>query len=1006
MSVPKGYSPDSLLTVPEKRRAILPIQGGGGGDGGSVNVPSGSKGEKDVKYTGISLATNSCYMNAGIQMLYSIAELRDFLLKTSDTDIDAFTSADIDKTTDVKYKSILKALKTLFSELNTGSRTTATNNSLYKVLRLARPTFGNKTQEDSQEFIQGITEILTAYATNTEIGGITESLSFTTTRDIQCSASASAPLYVNGYKGETLTELSLPLKGSASSIQSLLHNFQGEEKADENSKYYPRCAMKDADNYVKVKDTEGKSDGKFMLESEYDALADVDKKTLVMDGDDASKRQYYGEASSTSLSINVNTTTNNLVIMLKRFEVGDVTKKIKNKILVNKAITLKDVCGNDVNFELKGIIVHLGETPKAGHYTYFVVKNGGLSLLLNDSSATPLVIDVTTDSPFIKVDNEILENGYVFLYNRSVSSSYPIEATGAAGVGVTGATGATGATSGTTPSVTESAFEGMNANVGDLSTSNNMKPSIATVPLIRLDAGYFVRDPDGKGVKEDITELKIKEWITGEKLLFKHLRFNKRFIREYIKRDQSTKEEFFKFWKKFIEIDGTAQLHLRTHAEGNFIEKYKRDIIKAYMDNLLTRALPFIDEDVDLEDVESGSFILGRPVNNNNTRERTVAAIKKILGDILEVEEFNTHIKMLYDDINRYMKYPEKKGEIIQSFTTIIETCKNNITIAEGIYKSSQLVSIDKNILTELMTNIDELKEYIKLSENIKETDKIAEASLKMYNLSNDLLTILTKIKEAVKKIAIIIPSKEESKEGTDSDGEGDEGDDEDDEDGEEDEDDEDEEDGTDEEDDFSVTSEDDEDDEDDAEDSGDEEANGESISANLNKKTAAGVSPRKTRSGREREPKTAEEFYEADKEKYSTKYIIDTVHAIINLKRDNVVVKEPVEYYKIKILLEFLNLKFPDTKTGDKRFLTLMGCIDDTTKCYTVSKKKYKTDGFISFIQGRYIAKDLSFKLLIDTIIAINGLDKYLFNDRYKLLKKRLDGSENKAEILKLITP
>ena len=107
------------------------------------------------------------------------------------------------------------------------------------------------------------------------------------------------------------------------------------------------------------------------------------------------------------------------------------------------------------------------------------------------------------------------------------------------------------------------------------------------VKLVKLEKGFRVRVPDG--VKQEIMDL---DFIPEEERLFKdYLKFDKPFVKRYISRTQQSKEDFYDFWKLFVEKDGTDGYTLMTKSEGKKLQSYMENIVYAHRDYLIQSAL-------------------------------------------------------------------------------------------------------------------------------------------------------------------------------------------------------------------------------------------------------------------------------------------------------------------------------------------------------------------------------------------------------------------------------
>ena len=112
--------------------------------------------------------------------------------------------------------------------------------------------------------------------------------------------------------------------------------------------------------------------------------------------------------------------------------------------------------------------------------------------------------------------------------------------------------------------------------------------SSPTVEMITLSNGYRVRKVKDE-MKADIIALK---FLPYEQLLFdRHLKFNTLFTKKYI---QEHPDDFYEFWKLYVNKDGTDTFTLMTTAEGKQIQQFFHEILSAYQDYLIESSLAFL----------------------------------------------------------------------------------------------------------------------------------------------------------------------------------------------------------------------------------------------------------------------------------------------------------------------------------------------------------------------------------------------------------------------------
>lgn len=142
---------------------------------------------------------------------------------------------------------------------------------------------------------------------------------------------------------------------------------------------------------------------------------------------------------------------------------------------------------------------------------------------------------------------------------------------------------------------------GMQSDLQKLETPIDMKMyKGGAQETIRLSVGLVVRVVDDS-LKEDIQNLK----FTGdEQILFdKYLRFNHPFIKKFIVSD-AVKEDFFEFWKVYVNYDGTNKYTLMTRKEGRTIQRFMEKVLDAYREYLMTTVVQFLLKQDNPEELE------------------------------------------------------------------------------------------------------------------------------------------------------------------------------------------------------------------------------------------------------------------------------------------------------------------------------------------------------------------------------------------------------------------
>ena len=142
--------------------------------------------------------------------------------------------------------------------------------------------------------------------------------------------------------------------------------------------------------------------------------------------------------------------------------------------------------------------------------------------------------------------------------------------------------------------------------------------------LVKLGKGFRVRVPDDS-IKEEIMNLNFTP--EEERLFEDYLKFNNAFIKSHILSSPQTKQDFYDFWKLFVEKDGTDGYTLMTKAEGKELQKYMEDIVYAHRDYLIKSALRLLrkqDNPQHFQDItypqEEEGFILFEEVKPSKPR--------------------------------------------------------------------------------------------------------------------------------------------------------------------------------------------------------------------------------------------------------------------------------------------------------------------------------------------------------------------------------------------------
>jgi hypothetical protein len=670
-----------------------------------------------------------------------------------------------------------------------------------------------------------------------------------------------------------------------------------------------------------------------------------------------------GEAISKKISIRVNKDTENVLIQLKRYGFVGTSSKLDSPVYLNRTIKLQERDGtanNDAYFELKGIVHHHGSTVKSGHYTYLVVQDGRICAVIDDSRVLPQDIETTT--PFVKVSKETLRNGYLFLYTRSTPDKYvddagitdytpyPMDAeytVNGSVIDLTKVTGPQGPQGGTGSAESSGPVEGKVI----IARSPGQIPAGEKFPIVMLNGGFYVRKPTAEGVKEKITAL---DFNNGEKVLFNALKLNKPFIKKYITLNNANKDRFFEFWKTYIELDGTLGIVVRTKKEADILEDYPRELLAVYLEYLSNKALTLIEEQEIGEEDFTGGLTL---------KERS-SAIKRIIDKNQENVKLVKDINKSYDNIHKNINPKE-------NYKNLLANCNKVVENARAIYKDSGKTNCKVGIRKKLLDKMNELTRTIFKKEDLTKTPEIAETSLKANNVANEVVEHQNDITDCVKDDIIIESSGNTTDDVCDEEEEEDE----------------------------NYECEDELEDEDITNDDPDDDE--ETIRQKAKRNSP--IPTCKTRVGRQTTMHTGKEFFDAHADNYEPYYIINTIKRIMT-QRYGCHKKDTSD--KVEILLDFLLLKFPVGDIGDKNFMKAMQCGKKISKCFSVNnKKKISYDAFLREIK-RETPLIAAFNSVINTLIILRLELNSMIKSRYELLKDRIVSSDEKDDILKLITP
>lgn len=311
---------------------------------------------------------NACYMNAVLQMLYSMSDFRQF-----------FTNLDISKVTPSQFGSngptyvpFIKALATLFKTFQSKAGKVVDTDtlmmdgqSIYTILLSGSKEFKRGISADAEELLR--VSIFDPILEFKDAKDIYDLINISTETTITCDNGRIR--YDNSgvaepSRSEIYNTFSLSL-GNGNTIQNLIDSVSTPEQMI-NTKVTDDNELLGCGNNPKEKGP----------------------ATRIMELKAGIKLKYA-------------------ILSLKRFKQnadGSITK-IETAILPEKEITI-----DGKKFQLKGCVCHSGSLS-GGHYWYILCKNGDPIIELNDASVTPL----TNPTAELK---RLETLGYIYLYER------------------------------------------------------------------------------------------------------------------------------------------------------------------------------------------------------------------------------------------------------------------------------------------------------------------------------------------------------------------------------------------------------------------------------------------------------------------------------------------------------------------------------------------------------------------------------------------------------------
>ena len=372
-----------------------------------------------TKLCGITNVGNTCYLNSSIQLLYSMIELRVFLLNISTDRIKQLNGSlmkgtppsisPISPTDDIENKKIFLALKKLFEEIHktpdngtvpsikhitiengTEYEGTIFNNILCKMAK--NSIFKKDDQQDAEEFMNSILGCFKDYILNEAlIVYIYELFDFNNIDSFECdngtTLERSNTSNTSGDTSGTLLTLGLESFTNNTTITQLINKHQEKEKFS-----FP--------NFPKISD----SAGNFNTNESCGPLQEF-KENGIIKLDKGKSNEY--NAKSKQILVKIPDKLRYILIQLKRFKTNPLDVKNPTKISISIDFE-KELTIDNKKFKISGI-VRQGGTLKGGHYRYEIFdKDENPSKILDDSRVV--------DSP--PTDTYRKEQAYVLLYQR------------------------------------------------------------------------------------------------------------------------------------------------------------------------------------------------------------------------------------------------------------------------------------------------------------------------------------------------------------------------------------------------------------------------------------------------------------------------------------------------------------------------------------------------------------------------------------------------------------